>query len=521
MKRIVPVAALVLSSFAAGLLAQNAPEALAPPPSAGHLIATPARGVARPNPQQLPSGVNLNFLGGPIIPSARVVFLFWGPSFANAASADHTYATTLQAFRNQFGTTGEYNVITQYTGSNGTVALSNLGGGTADWFDTSTPPNQVTDALVQSEVNSYLASHAFDANTIYEVVIPSTSYSDMGGSTSCGGPNLAFCAYHGWIGSGTNATKYSIQPYPSCSGCQVAGWTPVQNQEHFVTHETREAVTDPVGNTWRDSSGMEADDKCNWSPTPFFGTGGYGYQYEWSNELSACVQTRSTVGSVGSALNSASYAATVAPNGSATLFGQNLSSTTASGSGNPLPTSLGGVTVTIGGSLAGLSYVSPGQINLVLPSGVAVGTATVNVFNNGNLVGTGTAAVQTVAPGLYAANGSGSGLASANWQRYNSAGTLLDSENVSVPINFGAPTDQVYLILYGTGFRHVSSLAAVSVNVGGTAGQLTYAGAQGTYDGLDQSNVLLPHSLAGRGSGVAVTLTADGRTSNTVTINIQ
>ena len=136
-------------------------------------------------------------------------------------------------------------------------------------------------------------------------------------------------------------------------------------------------------------------------------------------------------------------------------------------------------------------------------------------------MGTGTAAVQTVAPGLYAANGSGSGLASANWQRYNSAGTLLDSENVSVPINFGAPTDQVYLILYGTGFRHVSSPSAVSVNVGGTAGQVTYAGAQGTYDGLDQSNVLLPHSLAGRGSGVAVTLTADGRTSNTVTVNIQ
>ena len=41
-----------------------------------------------------------------------------------------------------------------------------------------------------------------------------------------------------------------------------------------------------------DRSGNEADDKCAWSPTPFIGTGGYGYQYEWSNANSGCVKTR-------------------------------------------------------------------------------------------------------------------------------------------------------------------------------------------------------------------------------------
>jgi hypothetical protein len=65
----------------------------------------------------------------------------------------------------------------------------------------------------------------------------------------------------------------------------------VQNQEHFVCHETREAVTDPV-NAWYDRRGQEADDKCAWSPTPFIGTGGYSYQYEWSNLVSGCVKTR-------------------------------------------------------------------------------------------------------------------------------------------------------------------------------------------------------------------------------------
>jgi hypothetical protein len=250
---------------------------------ADHVIYTPARGV------KFGHGLNKSNLtnhGGPVITSAKVVFLFWGPNFSNAASPDYAYAQTLQSFRNQLGTTPEYNVITQYSG----IQLANLGSGSADWFDTSTPPANVTDALVQSEVNSYLSAHTFDASAIYEVVIPSTSYSSSGSTTSCGGPGLAYCAYHSWIGSGTSAKKYSIQPYPSCSGCQVAGWSAVQNQEHFVTHETREAVTDATGTGWFDGS-AEADDKCAWAPTPFLGTGGYGYQYEWSNATASCVQT--------------------------------------------------------------------------------------------------------------------------------------------------------------------------------------------------------------------------------------
>jgi hypothetical protein len=255
---------------------------------ADHVIYMPIKGGIVPKAR----AVNLTNHGGPVITSAHLIFIFWGPTFSNAGSADSVYATTLQAFRAQFGTTPEFNTITQYTGTNGTVALTNLAGGSADLFDTTTPPANVTDAIVQSEVNKYLSTHAFDANAIYEVVIPSGSYSSSGTSTSCGGPRLSYCAYHGNFTSGSNDVRYSIEPYPSCSGCAVSGWTNVQNQEHFVCHETREAVTDPDGTTWWDRSGNEADDKCAWSPTPFLGTGGYSYQYEWSNANSACIKTR-------------------------------------------------------------------------------------------------------------------------------------------------------------------------------------------------------------------------------------
>src|SRR6476660_203552 len=194
------------------------------------IIYFPAQGVQK----ALVTKANITNHGGPVLTQARVVFIFWGPTFANTASADHTYATTLQSFRNQFGTNGEYNTITQYSGSNGTIALTNLAAGTADFFDTAAPPTNVTDSTLRGEVNKYLQTHTKGNNTIYEVVIPRTSFSSSGSSTSCGGPGLAYCAYHSWIGSGTTATKYSIQPYPSCTGCQVSGWSDVQDQEHFV-----------------------------------------------------------------------------------------------------------------------------------------------------------------------------------------------------------------------------------------------------------------------------------------------
>jgi hypothetical protein len=231
---------------------------------------------------------NLTYHGGPTITSAKVVLIFWGPSFSNPASPDWTYAHTLQAFRDQLGTTPEYNTITQYSG----IMLSNLGSGTPDWFDASTPPTNVTDSIVRSHVTAYLSTHTFNSSTIYTVVLPRTSYASSGTSTSCGGPSLAFCAYHGWFNSGASTVKYIVLPYPSCSGCQVPGWTDVQNAEHFLVHEIREAVTDSTGGGWFDSLGNEADDKCAWSPTPFIGTGGYAYQYEWSNLAGACVKTR-------------------------------------------------------------------------------------------------------------------------------------------------------------------------------------------------------------------------------------
>ena len=138
-------------------------------------------------------------------------------------------------------------------------------------------------------------------DTIYEVFIPTGYYSDDGtGAQSCGGTNLKYCAYHGY-GNGTNlpsTIKYSIQPYPGCSGCHAkAAWTAFNDQEHFIVHETREAMSDAHLNAWYDRAGYEADDKCAWGGTTLAflfdetsGTHTYAYQMEYSNSARNCVK---------------------------------------------------------------------------------------------------------------------------------------------------------------------------------------------------------------------------------------
>src|ERR1043165_2543585 len=243
-----------------------------------------------------PLAVNLSYHGGDVINTAKVVCIFWGPTWASGGS-DSGNAANIQSFRNQVGTSSHYSMLTQYYDT-AYINTSNLQGSQPDCFDTTNPlpsNGNVTDSTVQAEVKRYITAHGSNSSTVYEVFlpkyVPGTStlvYSSDGSSTSCGGPGLAYCAYHSSYYNGSYYVKYSIEPYPSCSGCQVGGWTTLQNMTHFMVHETREAVTDPRGNAWYDVNGYEADDKCAW--TGLFLSGGFGYQPEWSNAAGGCVQ---------------------------------------------------------------------------------------------------------------------------------------------------------------------------------------------------------------------------------------
>lgn len=69
--------------------------------------------------------------------------------------------------------------------------------------------------------------------------------------------------------------------------------------------------------------------------------------------------------------------------------------------------------------------------------------------------------------------------------------------------------------LFGTGIRFHTGLAGVTAGIGGVTADVLTAGAQGDFVGLDQINLSIPRSLAGRGE-VDLELTVDGVGANTV-----
>ena len=235
-------------------------------------------------------------------------------------------------------------------------------------------------------------------------------------------------------------------------------------------------------------------------------------------------------------VSAASFAlGTVAAESILAGFGTNLAQTTAAAGSVPLPTTLGGVSVVVKDTtgierLAPLFFVSPTQINYELPAGTALGEAAVTIKQGESPVAAGRLQIASVAPALFTADASGRGVPVATVLRvmadgsqsyepiaqYNAATNRFDP----LPIDLGAETDQLFLVAFGTGFRYRSALAAVNAAIGDLSAEVGFAGAQGSLVGVDQMNIRIPRSLAGRGN-VDVVVRVDGKAANTVTLNIK
>jgi uncharacterized protein (TIGR03437 family) len=221
-------------------------------------------------------------------------------------------------------------------------------------------------------------------------------------------------------------------------------------------------------------------------------------------------------------VSSASYTGpALAPESIAAAFGQRLATSTQTATTTPLPTTLAGSGLRLTDSAgveraAQLFFASPGQINYLVPPGIASGVAVVRVVAADNTLSLGTVQIQTVAPGLYTADATGRGRAAGFAVRAGADGAQF-TEPLTTAIDVGSESDRVVLVLFGTGLRGRSALSAVSATLGGTALEVLYAGPQGTFVGLDQLNLALPRSLAGRGE-LNLALTIDGRAANPVTV---
>ena len=235
---------------------------------------------------------------------------------------------------------------------------------------------------------------------------------------------------------------------------------------------------------------------------------------------------------VRAALNAASLnpAQAVVQGSLASLFGSNLARTTAQASTIPLPVSLGGVSVTVGGVAARLLFVSPEQINLQIPWSLnaSAEAADVIVTANGVVSGVFRARLTSPAYGVFATQfGVGQAIA------INPDGSLAGPSG-SIPgvaTRPARPGETIIVLATGLGpvFPLIADGAASSdqlrpavlapaVLIGGVRAQVSFAGLSPQFVGVYQVNAVVPNVPAG-----VVPLQLDffgNSTSNRVTIAV-
>ncbi|MBL8167981.1 MAG: YHYH protein [Acidobacteria bacterium] len=212
------------------------------------------------------------------------------------------------------------------------------------------------------------------------------------------------------------------------------------------------------------------------------------------------------------------------------LFGAKLATGTAAADSLNWPFVLAGTTVSIRDAAgmthsAPISYASPGQVNYRVPESVAPGLATVTLTAGGVSI-PGALNVVTSYPNLFQFNGDG--LAAGYVVRVRSNGQQLIEAIFQVAggaltptaIEVGSTTEQVYLVLFGSGLGNASANPTVSAQIGGSNATVAYAGPQGVFSGLDQYNLLLPSALAGKGK-VDIAITSNGKVANLVNVTIK
>lgn len=185
----------------------------------------------------------------------------------------------------------------------------------------------------------------------------------------------------------------------------------------------------------------------------------------------------------------------IAPGAWISIYGANLAQSTrewraADFNGAILPTTLDGVTVHINGVPAPVAYISPTQLNVLVPSPIATGSVPVTVTTALGASAPRTTAVQPVAPTWLAA---------------------VHANGASVsPSEPAAPGEQI--VLYGSGFA-----APIRANIDEFPVSIQFAGLTGL--GVFQINVTIPANIT---SGIwDLTVSAAGIPAPRLRLSIQ
>jgi len=238
----------------------------------------------------------LLYHGGPVMTSPTVYAIFWAPPTlqdGSATSLSAAYQTVQTNMLKEYFGHGIANNNTQYYQVVGTTKtyIKNSGKFGASFVDTSsypgkdctdpavpTPTNCITDTDLRNEITKVMGLKGWTGggNKIFFLFTSSNEGQCAVSNSQCSYNN--YCAYHSsFVNSSSQSVIYANVPYGNTSFCQVPG-APSPNSNPAAdaaatgaSHELTEAITDPLGNAWFDSSGYEIGDECAY----FYGLAGY------------------------------------------------------------------------------------------------------------------------------------------------------------------------------------------------------------------------------------------------------
>jgi hypothetical protein len=280
---------------------------------------------------------NLDYNGGPIMPSNTNYAVYWAPSGSPKYPAG--YQTGLNRYfedlaHDSGGVANVESVSAQYNDAAGQFAAyqSSFGGALVDTDPY--PANGckaaticLTDAQLRSELTSFVKAQGLPADLRHEYFLltpPKVEdcFSSSGAECSAGTVNGVYCAYHGNVPVPGGVIVYANDPYVTGNaGCDDGNHPnnlPSDGAiEGGLSHEHNESLTDPEpNNAWTDISGSggEIGDKCRtFEEGTEYGSAlgtaedgarynqlvnghDYWYQQEWSNQTHRCLQRLSFSG---------------------------------------------------------------------------------------------------------------------------------------------------------------------------------------------------------------------------------
>ena len=254
---------------------------------------------------------------GEIMPTTNTYLIFWLPSgfTYGDANGDAAYEAEMRAYFQDVGGSQILNTTTQYPGNNGTPAdtstyVTSVVDTTAFPHTGADVANAVTQGDINQEVFNLINANSWPTgmSTMYFVFLPDNLVDCDSAHANCN--TNAYCAYHtrGWgSGGDTPANDFVWADIPvnrgvyttgGCGNSNVTGDNQADTTLSSVEHEHLEAITDPRGNAWQDSTGGagENGDKCNrnmgvanassTTVNNFLGSGSgdfFRIQREWSN----------------------------------------------------------------------------------------------------------------------------------------------------------------------------------------------------------------------------------------------